>query len=87
MGHQLGEVELHVDAGLRRAEPAPLTWVSKGRCSLAVLPGLAKLVGRHEHRRQRRTRLRLQEAETLGQLVRNQVAQADVVDHPDQLDV
>src|SRR3546814_4224661 len=48
---------------------------------------VAQFVGGDEHRRQRRARLRLQEAEALRQLARNQVAQADVVDQPDQLDV
>ena len=54
---------------------------------LAVAPGLAELVGRHRHRRERRGGLGLIEAEALGELAGNQVAQRPVVDQHDQLDV
>ncbi len=87
MRDQLGEVELHVHAGFRRAEPGAVDVGHQRQVDLAVLPGLAQLVGGDEHRRQRRTRLGLQEAEALGQLARNQVAQGDVIDQADQLDV
>ena len=53
---------------------------------LAAVPGLAEFVRRDRDRREGRGRLRLEEAETLGQFGRDQTAQADVVDQHDQPD-
>ena len=48
------------------------------------LPGIAQLVQRHRHRAESRGWFALEKAEALGQLIGNQVAQADVVDEHDQ---
>ncbi len=87
MGDQLGEVELHVVAGFGSAEPGAVDVRHQRQMQLAVAPGIVQLVGGDEHRRQRRTRLGLHETKALGELGRNQVAQRDIVDQPDQLDV
>ncbi|MNV39249.1 hypothetical protein D3C71_1308220 [compost metagenome] len=87
MRDQLGEVELHVHPGLGRAEPGPVDVGHQRQVHLAVLPGLAQLIRGDEHRRQRRARLGLQEAEALGQFAGDQIAQRHVVDQADQLDV
>ena len=46
---------------------------------LAAVPGRAELVGRDRDRRERGPRLRLEEAEALRELRRDEIAQADVV--------
>ena len=74
---QLREIELHVDAGLGRAEPFAIDVGQQRQVQLVVAPGIAQFVRGHEDRRQGRARLRLQEAEALGQFARDQVAQAD----------
>ncbi len=85
MRDQLGEVELHVHARLRRTEPLAVD-VGQQR-QVHCCPATQHPAHRgDEHRRQRRTRLGLQEAEALGQLARDQVAQRDIVDQADQLD-
>ena len=53
---------------------------------LAAGPGLAQLVRRHRDRRKGRGRLGLEEAEILGQLGRDQVAQGNIVDQHHQAD-
>ena len=53
----------------------------------ASLPGIAKLVRCHRHRRKGRRRLRLEEAEPLAELGRNQIAKRYVIDQHHQLDM
>jgi len=84
---ELREGELHVHTGLRRAEPVAVDVRGQRQVDLVVAPGIAEFVRGDEHRRQGRARLGLQEAEALGQFVGDQVAQRDVVDQADQLDV
>ena len=54
---------------------------------LVASPGVAQLVRGHGHRREGAGGLAVQEAEALGELVRDQGARGDVVDQQDQLDV
>ena len=61
--------------------------MTSGRCSLPPSQAVAELVGRDRDRREGRRRLGLEEAEALGELGRDQVAQRDVVDQHHQPDV
>ena len=54
---------------------------------LRTVPGRAQLVRRHRDRREGRGRLRLEEAEALGELGRDQPTQRHVVDQHDEFDV
>src|SRR3546814_7476718 len=61
--HQLGEVELHVDAGFGRTEPFAVDVGQHRQVQLVAAPGVAEFVGRDQHRRQGRTRLGLKSEE------------------------
>uniref|UniRef100_A0A0N4YZX5 Secreted protein n=1 Tax=Parastrongyloides trichosuri TaxID=131310 RepID=A0A0N4YZX5_PARTI len=86
VGDQDAEVEGHVDAGVRLAKVSAVQLHQQGAGQLAVLPAIAQRIRRDEDRRQGAGRLGLEEAEALGQLARNQVAQRDIVDQADQTD-
>ena len=66
---------------------APLISTRERQVDLAAVPRVAELVRRHRDRRERGRGLRLVEAETLGELGGNQVAQRPVVREHQQLDV
>jgi hypothetical protein len=65
----------------------PLTKDSSGRLELVVAPSVPELVRRDRDRREGRGGLAVQEAEALGELVRDQGAGGDVVDQHDEPDV
>jgi hypothetical protein len=87
MGDQGAEIEGHVDPGVGAAEWLTVQVHLERAVQFPVLPALAELVGGDQHRRQRRGRFGLEKAEAFGELGRNEVAQADVIDEPDQTDV
>ncbi len=87
MRDEIGKRKLHVLARFRLAEQFAVDVRGQRQMHFGVFPRLAEFVRRDEHRRQRRARLRLQEAEALGQFRRNQIAQTHVVDQADQLNV
>ena len=66
---------------------APFKSTQQRQMHLAVAPMRAQFVRRHRHRRKRRRRLRLKKTEPLLQFLRNQIAQADVVDQHQQPDM
>ncbi len=70
-----------------RPKSAPLMRLTSGRCTLQSRHALAELVGRDRDRREGGRGLGLVEAEALGELAGNQVAQRPVVDQREQLDV
>ena len=76
MGDQLRKGERHVLAGIGCAEVRAVELDQQRQMQLAVLPGVAQFVGRHRHGRKGASGLGLEEAETLGQFGRDQVAQA-----------
>lgn len=84
MGYQTAEVEVHVDAGIGRAQAPAVERGHQRQVQLAAAPVRAQLIGRGQHRGQGRGRLGLQEAEALGDLGRDQVAQRDIVGQADQ---
>src|SRR3546814_16275233 len=63
VGNELGKIELHVVAGLGRAEPRTVDVAVQRQVHRAIAPGIAKLIGSHQYRTQRRTRLGLQKSE------------------------
>ena len=63
--------------------PMGLDWDSACRGTIAG----TQLIGRHQDRGQGGARLGLEEAKALGQLAGNQVAQADIIDQSNELDV
>ena len=69
-----------------RPKGLPLRVDEQRQVQLAVVPGIAQLVRRDGDGREGRGRLRLEEAEALRQLRRNEVAQGDVVDEHDEAD-
>ena len=79
MGQERAKVEGHFLASFRRTERLVVDQREQRQLQLATVPGRPKLVRRHRDRREGRRRLRLQEAEALRELGRNEVAQADVV--------
>src|SRR5688572_1589803 len=87
MGDQGSEVEGHVDPGVGAAEGLAVEIDLEGAVELAVPEAVAELLGGDEDRRQSRGGLRLEEAEALAELAGDEVAQADVVDQPDEQDV
>lgn len=87
MGDQLAEVELHLDPGVRPAERLAVDPGAKRPVQLAVPPGISQGVGRDRDRRAGAPGLALEEAEALGQLVRDQPPERDVVEEYHQLDV
>ncbi len=87
MGDQRAEIE---SAFLARFGPPERLAVEIDRqhpVEPPARPGRAQFIGRGENRREVAGRLRLDKAEALGQLVRDEIAQRDIVDQPDQTDV
>ena len=87
MGDQFGKTELHVVAGLGPAQGFAVEIDAERQVHPGAVPGPAQLVRRHRDRRERGRRLALEEAEALGKLRRDQVAQGDVVDQHEQPDM
>src|SRR3546814_6919764 len=83
---QRREVESHVLARLGTAKGRAVQRDQQRQMQPAAVPGVAQLVRRHGHRRAARRRLRLEEAEALGELAGHQVAQAHVVHQHDEAD-
>ena len=86
MGNQLAEVEGHVHPGVGLAKQFAVEVNHQGQVQLAVLPGIAQLVGRDGHGAEGAGRFALEKAKTLGQFCRNQVAQRYVIDQHHQPD-
>ena len=84
---QIEEREVHLGAGVAVADELAVVGRAHADVDAAVAPRGAELVGRDRERRERGRRLRLEEAEALGQLVGDQVAQRDVVREHDQAHV
>ena len=91
-GHVLDQarkVESHVHPGFRAPEQLAVDMGHQRQRHFAAVPGVAEYVRSHRNRREGRGRLRLVEAEALGQFRRDQVSQRPVVDghQHQQLDV
>ena len=84
MGDQLPEVERHFGARVTHAHLAAIPGALHREAGPALVPGIPQLIQRHRHRAEGGRRFALEKAETLGQLVGNQVAQAHVVGQHDQ---
>ncbi len=82
-----GKREGHVDAGVGPAERLAVERSQQRQMQLAVTPGGAEFVRRHGDGGECRRRLAVEEAETLGQLGRDEIAQRDVVDQHQEPDV
>src|SRR3546814_520940 len=50
VGNELGKIELHVVAGLGRAEPRTVDVAVQRQVHRAIAPGIAKLIGSHQYR-------------------------------------
>ena len=84
MGDQLAKVESHLLTRIAHAHLASVPGALQRQMQAAAFPGVAQLVQRHGHGAESRGRLALEEAKALGQLIGNQVAQADVIDQHHQ---
>src|SRR3989344_3035142 len=79
VGDQLAEVEGHLGARVAHADLAAVPGGLHGEVHAAMVPGVAQLVQCDGHGAEGGGGLALEEPETLGQLGRDQVAQAPVV--------
>ena len=82
--NQLAKMEGHFGSGFAHAHFAAIPGALHGQVHASPFPSLTEFIGRHGHRAEGSGRFALQEAKALGQLVRNQVAQAHVVGQHDQ---
>ena len=86
MGDEGGKVENHVGGRVRPAERLAVERDDQRQLHLAPVPGGTEFVGRGRHRRECGRRLRLEEAEPLGEFSRDEIAQRHVVDEHDEPD-
>ena len=86
MGDELREIEGHVDAGIGTTERFAVEIDAERQRDLAAVPGVAQLVRRNGDGRKRTRGLRLEKAEPLAELGRNEAAQRHVVDEHDEPD-
>src|SRR3990167_6955799 len=86
VGDQLAEVEGHLGARVAHADLAAVPGGLHGEVHAAMVPGVAQLVQCDGHGAEGGGGLALEETETLGQLGRDQVAQAHVVGNHHQAD-
>ena len=82
-----GEGEVHLGAGLEVADEAAVQPDLELEVGAPLVPGAAQLVGGGDERREGGGGLRLEEAESLRELVGDQVPQGAVVQHGDEPDV
>ena len=87
MGDQGRHVEIEVGAGIRMPERVAIQRNLHVERHFRAVPCVAERLRRRHDRRKCRRRLALKKAETLAELGRDQVAQADVVENADKLDV
>ena len=87
MGNQLEEAEGHIHPGFGRTEQRTIEVSQKRQMHFAITPVIAELVRGDGHRRESARRFGLEETKALGQLRRNEVTQAHVVDQHQQFDV
>ena len=77
--NQLTEVESHFGACFAHADFATIPSRLHGQVDTALVPCITQLVQGHGHWAEGRCRFALEEAKSFGQLVGNEVAQADIV--------
>ena len=87
MHDQAREVELHVAAAMRRPQHLIVDTDPHRQRKLAAIPHRAEFIRRHCQRGEGSGGLALHEAKALGQFLRNQIAQADIVDQGQQQDL
>src|SRR5262245_45664130 len=86
MSDEGAEVERHCSASVGCAEQLSIERGQERQRDPAITPSAAELVRSDRGRRERGGRLRLEEAETLGEFRWNQVAQGYIVDEHQQAD-
>ena len=86
MRDERAEVEGHILARLDPAEGLAVEVDVELAVKLAVPPPITQRIGGHEHGREGAGRLRLEEAESLGELAGDQAAQRYVVGQADEAD-
>ena len=87
MGDELAEVEGHIDARIGAAERLAVEINAECAVQLAAVPPVAQRTGCHENGGEGAGRFGLQEAEALGEFIRDEVAQRHVIGEADKPDV
>ena len=87
MRDQVRVIEAHVGAAVGLAEQGLVDVHADRALDAAAVPGRAQFVWRDGHRRERGRGLAVDEAEVLGDLRRDEIAQRDVVGQHDEADV